>query len=703
MLNRKDFHLIEARHISGNDWKWSVWVLPDEAISSTPPELILMNQRNGRICSCPVVSSHKHSQGGFVIEADLSPLKATIENCKSEKWKVTLSEAALADSERILAGEKKPNKDPYRRREELFEEPIGQTGYTGRSVEVMPFCTPDGEWNINVGDRCLRYMQIFRCIGLDAGFRKNNPYFKVSCPDIKGVKWTGMVLTYRYRLENDREDIFFPAVSFVKEGQGQIIETEFNTRGIEFKPINWDVRMAFEKDGEQYWCNVTSPDENILNNHAGKGHNEIKRLFSTQSVTLTNGCQMSIGSTDYRNTSVIVQQPTPYSGFMFRLKERIAIGIYMLLHRSLREKKIYLVYEKFCSMAQDNGFFFFKYCMDNDMEKTMQRHIYYVIDKKQKDYTNLEPYKDHVIQFMSLKHMIYILAARLLISSDSKRHAYAWRATESIIRKKVLKEKKSVFLQHGVFGLKRSDEFKRGTGGGTNLFIASNEMEKSFIVGDMDYKPEQVVVTGLPRWDVLEDKSERKKEKRILVMPTWRKWLEETTDEIFLESEYYRKYMELINSGGIAGFLKKYDLYMDFYIHPKFSEQIKQFSTTSERISLIPFGTEPLNELMMDCKMLVTDYSSVCWDVYYQGKPVIFYQFDLAKYNEVQGAYMDLEKDLFGDRAETQSELLELLEEAANNGFELKPEYSKMRKGMYEYIDHNNSKRICEELMQRGW
>ena len=703
MLNRKDFHLIEARHISGNDWKWSVWVLPDEAISSTPPELILINQRNGRICSCPVVSSHKHSQGGFVLEVDLGPLKATIENCKSEKWKVTLSEAALADSERILAEEKKPNKDPYRRREELFEEPLGQTGHTGRSVEVMPFCTPDGEWNINVGDRCLRYMQIFRCIGLDAGFRKNNPYFKVSCPDIKGVKWTGMVLTYRYRLENDREDIFFPAVSFVKEGQGQIIETEFNTRGIEFKPINWDVRMAFEKDGEQYWCNVTSPDENILNNHAGKGHSEIKRLFSTQSVNLTNGCQMSIGSTDYRNTSVIVQQPTPYSGFMFRLKERIAIGIYMLLHRSLRKKKIYLVYEKFCSMAQDNGFFFFKYCMDNDMEKTMQRHIYYVIDKKQKDYSNLEPYKDHVIQFMSLKHMIYILAARLLISSDSKRHAYAWRATESIIRKKVLKEKKSVFLQHGVFGLKRSDEFKRGTGGGTNMFIASNEMEKSFIVGDMDYKPEQVVVTGLPRWDVLEDKSERKKEKHILVMPTWRKWLEETTDEIFLGSEYYRKYMELINSGGIAGFLKKYDLYMDFYIHPKFREQIKQFSTTSERISLIPFGTEPLNELMMDCKMLITDYSSVCWDVYYQGKPVIFYQFDLAKYNEVQGAYMDIEKDLFGDRAETQSELLELLEEAADNGFELKHEYSKMRKGMYEYIDHNNSKRICEELMQRGW
>ena len=25
---------------------------------------------------------------------------------------------------------------------------------------------------------------------------------------------------------------------------------------------------------------------------------------------------------------------------------------------------------------------------------------------------------------------------------------------------------------------------------------------------------------------------------------------------------------------------------------------------------------------MMRCKLLVTDYSSVCWDVYYMGKPI---------------------------------------------------------------------------------
>ena len=33
--------------------------------------------------------------------------------------------------------------------------------------------------------------------------------------------------------------------------------------------------------------------------------------------------------------------------------------------------------------------------------------------------------------------------------------------------------------------------------------------------------------------------------------------------------------------------------------------------------------------------MLITDYSSVSWDVYYQEKPVVFYPFDLETYEDV--------------------------------------------------------------------
>lgn len=57
------------------------------------------------------------------------------------------------------------------------------------------------------------------------------------------------------------------------------------------------------------------------------------------------------------------------------------------------------------------------------------------------------------------------------------------------------------------------------------------------------------------------------------------------------------------------------------------------FRAVSDRIHLISFGEVAVNEMLMRCRMLITDYSSVCWDVLYQDKPTLFYQFDLDKYN----------------------------------------------------------------------
>ena len=695
--------------------KWRLVIYDADFPGAGEIELLLVNTGNSHELICPVCIIDNETGNGTLIEADISPLRDTIENCKAERWKVYLTvkagDVSGTDKTYVLkdpdygkssSGKKKAKKDIFKRRFELVREPAGEIRLGDRTVEAVPDSVSGGNWILCVGDRCLRYMYAVRCVGTDYAIKNNKLIFRVNCPKVDGFVWKGIVLTYRYRLEEDRCDYFYPVVK-AEESSGSIstvIEADLTEH--EFRPINWDVRMVFEKDGCDFWCHIMSPESDEA---AGKkGADEgLKGLFAAQSVSISDEYQLSVTCTDKGNTTIIVQENTPYAGFKFRLRERIALLLYKIMRRSLRKKNIFLVYEKYCSMAQDNGFCFFKYCMDNDMEKVLGRSIYYVIDKNQKDYAKLEPYKDHVIQFMSIRHMVYLLAARLLISSDSRKHACAWRSTESIIRKKVLKSKRSVFLQHGVFGLKRSAEFRRGTGGGTDLFIASNELEKGFIMDDMGYKPEEVAVTGLARWDILEDRSAQSEKKHILVMPTWRKWLEDTTDEIFLESEYYHKYMELINSDKLAKLLERHDLLMDFYVHPKISEQIKKFSSKSERIRLIPFGSEPLNELMMDCSLLVTDYSSVCWDVYYMSKPVIFYQFDLAKYNEAQGAYMDLEKDLFGDRAETEDGLLTLIEETAANGFELKPKYAEMREGLYAYIDHNNSKRTCEEIKKRGW
>lgn len=105
----------------------------------------------------------------------------------------------------------------------------------------------------------------------------------------------------------------------------------------------------------------------------------------------------------------------------------------------------------------------------------------------------------------------------------------------------------------------------------------------------------------------------------------------------------------------------------------------------------------------MKCRMLVTDYSSVCWDVYYMGKPVIFYQFDYDMYMENHGSYLDMENELFGERYTELDDVIDGIERAIENGFEESERARGMRPKYFKYIDSDNSKRTYEYLRKKGY
>ena len=105
---------------------------------------------------------------------------------------------------------------------------------------------------------------------------------------------------------------------------------------------------------------------------------------------------------------------------------------------------------------------------------------------------------------------------------------------------------------------------------------------------------------------------------------------------------------------------------------------------------------------MMSCSLLITDYSSVCWDVLYQNKPVLFYQFDYEMYNLAHGSYINMEKDLMGDRATDAQTLVNFVEEYAKRDFKTKEHYQKKIDNYFTYRDNNNSQRIYEFLKSKG-
>lgn len=501
-----------------------------------------------------------------------------------------------------------------------------------------------------------------------------------------GLKITRIYMELRNALTPVQYDFQWYAQ---KKKDQWVIDADIDLSKLTLAQFYWDIKAEGEKDGIRRSVALTNRERwmhrflYLRQLHYNYPDGNIVYPYKTKS-----------------NTMAFQFRPrTKQDSGLFILKEYLALVIGTLFKKQLRQKNIWIVYEKYCVMAQDNGFYFFKYCMEHLPEEE-RKHIYYVIDKKAPDYQYVKPYEGQVLQFLSLKHMVYLMAAKIWISSDTKAHAYAWHSPDSVYRN-MLKRKKNVFLQHGVIAFKCCHKgLRKRSVNGSNLFVVSSDDEKKILQDYFEYNEDEILVTGLARWDVVEDKS-KDVPLQIVLMPTWRTWLEEVSEEEFRKSEYYQHYMQLLNHPTLIRTLEKYQIQLNFYIHPKFREYIGAFKAESSWIRLIEFGSEPLNELMMNCSMMITDYSSAVWDVFYQGKPVLFYLFDLDLYNQVQGSYIDMAKDTFGDTAYTPEELAGLIETYAENGFREKPEYAQMRSHMIKYIDHHNCERIYDEIKKR--
>lgn len=400
--------------------------------------------------------------------------------------------------------------------------------------------------------------------------------------------------------------------------------------------------------------------------------------------------------TDKNVLFLAYRQMSPEESKLDKVKELIAFATYKTFRSYFDNKKIWLVYEKNSEMAQDNSFYFFKYSYFNQPEK----NIYYVIKKNSPDLVYLEEMKDKVVYFMSIKHLIYVLSAKLLVSSETRGHLFTWRHQIGRV-KNVLNKKQFVFLQHGVTALKLNDSIlSKKSGSAANMYVTSSEFEKNIIMNGLGYKKNDIIVSGFPRWDVLEDKSDKISRKEIFMMPTWRGWLDEVDEEKFIETPYFKYYMEILNSDKLKSLLKQSNIQFNFFLHPKFKQYIKYFSSDSDDIRLIEFGEEKVNELLMNSSLLITDYSSVAWEMYYMAKPVIFYQFDYEEYNRLTGSYINMEDGLFGERMFNAEELITGIEAYILNNFEEKEEYALQRKNYFKYIDNNNSKRVYEGIMK---
>ena len=124
------------------------------------------------------------------------------------------------------------------------------------------------------------------------------------------------------------------------------------------------------------------------------------------------------------------------------------------------------------------------------------------------------------------------------------------------------------------------------------------------------------------------------------------------------------------------------------------------FKSTCPNIQPIAFGQESVQRMLKESHLLITDYSSISWDFFYLDKPVIFYQFDSEDYLTYRGSYLDIEKDVFGDRVISMQSLRDRIQYYIDNNFKIEDKYKAIKPIYFKYSDKSNCKRIYHEIMK---
>jgi hypothetical protein len=310
-----------------------------------------------------------------------------------------------------------------------------------------------------------------------------------------------------------------------------------------------------------------------------------------------------------------------------------------------------------------------------------------------------------------------MLNTRWLISSHAD---HALVEPPSVVRIARGRPWKFAFLQHGVI---KDDLSLWLNNRDIDLFVVSTEPELESVAGDgtgyvVTHK--ETRLTGLPRFDRLLAKArEVPADARdlVIVAPTWRTGLtlaidpatqKRGVDAGFWESDYYRSWIGVLRSPAIAKAAADRGVRIGFMPHPNL-QQILGAVELPPHVEPLTFGGEDVQGLYARCALLVTDYSSVAFNIAYLDRPIVYFQFDRAEMmrggHMGRQGYFDYARDGFGPVADDLAAAERAIVEAINAGPRAAPTYQARIDATFPVRDGGASARVVAALeeLSRPW
>lgn len=367
-----------------------------------------------------------------------------------------------------------------------------------------------------------------------------------------------------------------------------------------------------------------------------------------------------------------------------------SLAIPIALVEKKKNKDLWLISER-PGEARDNGYWLFKYIK----EKKLSQKIRYVIKDNSCDKEKIEQYGD-IISFGSFEHYVIYLTASVHASAHINADSPNSRISNFLETHGFLKNKR-VFLQHGI--TKDKISFGYYDVSRADLFVCAAKPEYEFCKKEFGYPEGAVQLLGFSRFDglgICETK------RQILLMPTWRAWLANVDETEFIESVYFKTYQSLLLNKKLQEILEENEVTLLFYPHSDMQKFVSLFHTASSKIQICNADNYTVQQLLNESDFLLTDYSSVAFDMAYMGRSVCYYQFDYEEYRKGQHpeGYYSYERHGFGPICLYEEEVIGEISDVVRNDFRIKNIYEQRQNEFFSLRDKNNCERIYKAIKE---
>jgi CDP-glycerol glycerophosphotransferase (TagB/SpsB family) len=315
----------------------------------------------------------------------------------------------------------------------------------------------------------------------------------------------------------------------------------------------------------------------------------------------------------------------------------------------------------------------------------------------------------------TLRHRLVYLNAQVVLATHADPAAYNGLDGKAGRDYRDLLSPRIVCIQHGLSMQDIARIMHRSRAGIERYYCASRYEIDNLLKPEYGYRADQLVLTGIPRFDGLHSTPRR----RILLAPTWLPELAGAATALnerrpaspdSLDTPFFRIHERVLTDRRLLECAGETGYSIDFALHPylasnagalagHLSDEYGANEPRGPRVRVVVPGIDaPYETLLEEADLMVTDFSGVQYDFAYMGKPVVYFHPDEIPSQYGHGA-MDYQTMGFGEVATTVDALVELLCGYMRRDCEIAEVYRARIETFFEYRDDRNCARILSDLV----